>query len=42
VLWNNDAVNPNDPNIAIYGPGAPVLTYYNWNGTTYVYSDHPN
>jgi hypothetical protein len=42
VLWNNDAADPTDPNQVFYGAGARVLTFYNWDGTNYVYSDHAN
>jgi Ca2+-binding RTX toxin-like protein len=36
VLWNNDAFDT-----TAWPAGTPVLTFYNWNGTSYVYSDHP-
>lgn len=40
VLWNNDAASL-DP--AYSGPpGTPVMTFYNWDGTSYVYSLTPN
>jgi Ca2+-binding RTX toxin-like protein len=40
VLWNNDAASL-DPDYS-GPPGTPVMTFYNWNGVTYVYSETPN